>query len=251
MAGDEDERPLGAGFFISPDLGLCFEAIAFLLRRGGGRQRVDVVAEIHVVVDLILHAEVRDVLRDAVGLVDELEFHGTFAPLGDLLAPGTADEVLIEIGGRVVAGHGAGVDHDEAAAAGRELFDPALLVGLEVAATLAVDDEHVGAAEFFVRREGLHAFIIRVADGYLHAGGVEQRAPVAGEGRVVVVARAVGLRAAAEEHAERGGGIGGEDRDEREQGQEAAHGGRLSAKVQKCKGVERGRGRGGSGGSTG
>jgi hypothetical protein len=48
---------------------------------------------------------------------------------------------------------------------------------------------------------------------------------------MIMVARTMGLRSAAEEDAERGRGVGREDRDESEQGEEAAHGGRLSAKV--------------------
>jgi hypothetical protein len=40
---------------------------------------------------------------------------------------------------------------------------------------------------------------------------------------VIVVARTVGLRATTEEDAERGRGVGGEDRGESEQGEEATH----------------------------
>jgi hypothetical protein len=40
---------------------------------------------------------------------------------------------------------------------------------------------------------------------------------------MVMVARTVGLRAAAEKYAERGRGIGREDRNESEQGEEATH----------------------------
>ena len=68
-----------------------------------------------------------------------------------------------------------------------------------------------------------HAISKGVADGHCHAGRVQQRPPVAGEGWVIVVARAVGLRAAAEEDAERGGGVGREGGNDGEQGQEAAH----------------------------
>jgi hypothetical protein len=57
-----------------------------------------------------------------------------------------------------------------------------------------------------------------------------------------MVARAVALGAATEEDAERSRGIRSEDGEESEQGKEAAHGGRLSAKVQKCKGAKRGKG---------
>ena len=53
-----------------------------------------------------------------------------------------------------------------------------------------------------------------------------------------MVARAVGLRSAADEDAKWGRGIGRESGYEGEQGEEAAHGGRLSAKVQKCKGAK-------------
>ena len=238
MAGDEDERALGAGLFVGPELGLLLEAFAFLLRGRRGRERMDVVAQVHVVVDFVLHAEVGDVLRDAVRLVDELEFHRALAKLGHLLAPGAADQVLVEVGRGVVAGDGAGVDHHEAAAAGRELLDAGFFVRLEVAAALAVDDEYVGAGEFFVGGESLHALGVGVADGGLHAGRGKQRLPVAGEGGMVMVARTVGLGAAADEHAERGGGVGREGGDESEQGEEAAHGLILSAKVQKCKGAK-------------
>ena len=244
VAWDEDERALRTGLLVGPELRLRFEAVAGLLRRRRGRERVDVGPQVHVVVDLVLHPEVGDAFRDGVALVDELELHGAFAPLGHLLAPGTADEVFVEVGRGVVAGDGAGVDHDETAAAGRELRDAGAFVGLEVAAALAVDDEHVGAREFFVGGEGLHALGVGVADRHLHAGRVEQRLPVASEGRVVMVSGAMGLGAATEEDAERGRGVGGEDRGESEQGEEAAHGGRLSAKVQKCKGAKVAKGAG-------
>lgn len=51
-----------------------------------------------------------------------------------------------------------------------------------------------------------------------------------------MVARAVGLGAATDEDAERGRGIGRESGNEGEQGEEAAHGVRLGARLQKCKG---------------
>ena len=218
VAGNEDERALRAGLLVSPDLRLRFEAVADFLRRRRRRERVDVGAQVHVVVDFVLHAEVGDALGDGVRLVDEAELHGAFAPLGHLLAPGAADEVLVEIGRGVVAGDGAGVDHDETAAARRELLHAGAFVGLEVAAALAMDDEHVGAREFFVGREGLHTLGVGVTDGDFHAGLREQRLPVAGEGRVIMVAGTMGLRPATEEDAERGGGVGGEHRGESEQG---------------------------------
>ena len=48
--------------------------------------------------------------------------------------------------------------------------------------------------------------------------------PVASEGGVIMVARAVGLRSAADEDAKWGRGIGRESGNEGEQGEEAAHG---------------------------
>ena len=179
---------------------------------------MDICAQVHVVVDLILHAEVSDAFRDDVLLIDELEFHRAFAPFGDLLTPRAAHEVLVEIGGGVVASDGAGVDYDEAAAARGELLDADFFVRLEVAARLTVDDEHVGAGEFFIRGEGLHAFDVGVADGNLHASRIQQGLPVARERWVVMVARAVALGAATEEDAERSRGISGKDRDDGQQG---------------------------------
>ena len=83
-------------------------------------------------------------------LINELEFHRAFTPLGHLLAPRAADEVFIEVGRGIVAGDGTGMDDNEAAAASGEFLDAGFFIGLEVAAALAVDDEHVGAGEFFV-----------------------------------------------------------------------------------------------------
>jgi hypothetical protein len=52
-----------------------------------------------------------------------------------------------------------------------------------------------------------------------------------------MVARPMGLGSAADEDAQRRRGFGREDRDDGEQGEEAAQGERLGAKVQKCKGA--------------
>ena len=211
MSGDEDEGTLRTGLLIGPKLRLRFEAIAFLFGCRCRRERVDILAQVHIVVDLVLHAEVGDALRDTVLLVDELEFHRAFAPLGHLLAPGAADEVLVEVGRGVVPGDGAGVDHHEATAARSEFLDADFFVRLEVTAGLTVDDEHVGAREFFIRGESLHPLGVGVADGDLHAGGVKQGPPVARERRVVMVARSVALGAATEEDAERSRGISRKD----------------------------------------
>ena len=42
------------------------------------------------------------------------------------------------------------MDDNEAAAASGEFLDARFFIGLKIAAALAVDDEHVGAGEFFV-----------------------------------------------------------------------------------------------------
>ena len=57
-----------------------------------------------------------------------------------------------------------------------------------------------------------------------------------------MVAWAMDFGSATEEDAEWGRGVSRKDGDKGEQGEKAAHGGRLSAKVQKCKGAKLGKG---------
>ena len=232
MAGDEDERALRAFLLVGPDLRLRLEAIALLLGRRRGRERVDAREHIEVVVDFVLHAEVGHALGDRVLAVHEVQLHRAFAPLRDLLSPGAAEKVAVIVIRGAATGDGAGVDHHEAAAALGVGVDVGPFLGLEVAPDLTVDDEHVGLGQL---RRGWED--ITTLD--LGAAFLEQGHPVAQEGRVVMVAWAVRLRAGAEEDAERlragtrrgdgigaaglRGHVGGENSAEGQEGEQAAH----------------------------
>ena len=232
MAGDEDERALRAFLLIGPDLRLRLEAIAFLLGRRRGRERVDAREHIEVVVDLVLHAEVGHAFRDRVLAVHEVQLHRAFAPLRDLLTPGAAEEVAVIVVRSAATGDRPSMNHHEAAAALRVGVDGRAFLRLEVAANLAVDDEDIGFGQLRGGREGVAAI-------HLGAAFLEQGHPVAQEGRVIMVAGAVGLRAGAEEDPERlrararrgnrvgaaglRGHVGGENSAEGQEGEQATH----------------------------
>ena len=188
---------------------------------------MDAGEHIEVVVDLVLHAEVGHALGDRMVMVDEVELHRAFAPPGDLLAPGAAEEVAVIVVGGAATGDRARVDHHEAAAALRVGVDDLAFLGLEIAADLAVDDDYVGLRQLGRGREDVATFDLGPAF-------LEERYPVAEEGWVVMIAGAVGLRAGAEKDAERlrarsrgrnrvgttglGGDVGGENSAEGQEG---------------------------------
>ena len=91
------------------------------------------------------------------------------------------------------------MDHDDAAAAFGEGLNQWLLRGLEVAAAVAMDDQHIGLIKLCLGGEV-------VATGGLRAALVEQRHPVAQEGRMIMRTRAMRLGAGTDEDAQRLGG---------------------------------------------
>jgi len=176
VAGDVDEGAVGfaaalGGAFVGPDLGLDVVDVDGLLHGDGfggaglgvlvalpagvdglggvgGGEDADVVADVHVVVDLVDEVEVGDVFGDGVVAVGEVERHVGLEPLGGAEAPGTADDGFVVVG--IAAGNRAAVDDDDAAAAldeGLEVL--ALGADVDVAGFFGVEDEDVGVVELF------------------------------------------------------------------------------------------------------
>ena len=214
MAGDRDERAV-AVFLIHPHLGLdvidadFFPALGELLRPCAGlrvaRRRVrrvgcgehaDVRREIHIVVNLVVHVEVRRVFRDRVFAVGKVERHRAFEPFGLALLPRAADERFIPVVRRLGVRHRRRVQDDETAAAFHKIVHRRLLRGCHVAAPVAVDDDHVGAGKLRVGGK------FRRAVG-LRAALIQQRQPVFQKRGMIVRARPVCLRSRENEHAQR------------------------------------------------
>ena len=185
-------------------------------RRVGGGEDVDVFAQVHVVVDLVVHGPIRRAARDRVAAVGEVDVHRRLEPLGRALAPRAANDGLVPFG---IAGDGGGVKDDDSAAAFEKCLEVRAVGGVgNVAAFLGMDDQNVGVGQ--LRRGGKG-----VPAGGAGAAFIEQRHPFLQEARVVVLAGAVGFRAGADEDAQRGvgGGRDGCERDE-EREEEAFHG---------------------------
>ena len=189
---------------------------------------MDVVAQVHVVIDLIFHREISHAVRDGVvggagGVAHEAQLHRAFFPFGDFLAPRSADEVFVVDHRGVATCDCRGVDHDEPTAALGVGIDDFFFGRFEVSPGLAVDDHNVRRRQLFGGGKGV------IATGDLHAGGGEEGHPVAEEGGMIMIAGAVRLRSGADEDAQRRRGGGGsrgvcrEDSGNGEQGEEATH----------------------------
>ena len=218
VSGDRDEAAVRrlAAFdraLVGPDLRLdvvhadplaaAGELVGAALRPGvagaGGLRRVrrgqhmDVGHQIHVVVDLVVHGPVGHVLRDRALAIGEVQLHRAFEPPGRAVAPRAAGDRPEPVR---IARDVAGVDGDQAAAAGEELRQILAIGGIrDVARLLRVQDQHVGLVELCLGGKGL-------GPGRARAARVQQRQPVLQEARMIVGARSVGLRPGPDEHAQ-------------------------------------------------
>ena len=173
VAGNRDERSVGLRIrqkaaFVGPHLGLMIVDVYALLggdgcggaRLGllvaltagvdglggvGGGEDVDIVGEIHVVVDLVVHGPVGNLGRDRVVAVDKVEVHGRFEPLGRALFPRTSDDGLIP--SMFLFGDGAGVDGDNTTAAGKVIVEIGAVVAGDVPCIVGVEHQNVGLRE--------------------------------------------------------------------------------------------------------
>ena len=131
--------------------------------------------------------------------IDEIDPDVALMPLGLLVAlpaPGAADDLFAPLV-LVATDHAVMEDH-HAASAGQEVLEAATFVAGDLHAVGRVDHEHVGGLELGGRRE-FHGAAGRDAP----LG--EELGPFTQESRVIVLVRAVGFDAAANEHAERSG----------------------------------------------
>ena len=199
VARDADESAvrglaLGQRLLVGPQLRPDVEDIDETLGK-----HVHVLGHVETVVDLVLPVEVGDALHDRVLGVDEIDPDVPFMPLGLLVAvppPGAADDLLAPL--VLVAADHTIMDDHHTTAARQEVLEAGALIAGDLHAVGGIDHQHVGRLELGRRRE-FHG----TAGGDPAFG--EELGPFAQEPRVVVLVGPMGLDAAADEHAQRGG----------------------------------------------
>ena len=118
-----------------------------------GCEHMDVRRQIHVVVNLVIHLEVRAILGDWVLAIGEIQVHRAFEPLRQATQPRTTDKLFIICRALRGIGYGTGMNHHDAATAFRVFIEQDPLFRFEISTAIAVNDEDIGGVELRFGRE--------------------------------------------------------------------------------------------------
>ena len=199
-------RPALGGFFVSPhhrlhveDLHLVAAALpAAPVWRVARGQHVHVGRDVHVVVNLVVDAEIRRAPRDGMPAADFLvlgviEIHHSLFELRLSWHPRAADDALPP---RRIIAHRRSVNDHQPAAPLRELGDIGLLLLSSVAALLRIHHENVGLLELLGGRP------VHRAVGF-HTAIRKQHLPIVQKFFVLMRIRPVRFFSTTDEHPER------------------------------------------------